>query len=190
MIEGVEEIIGQEDLQKLLNLKGIPFDYNSHQHVALRQSLTIVDLIEMEHGLEEMFGENGSRGAALRAGRCFFQNLFQKYGIGSGLNSLEFRMQPLKKRILAGLGILSALLSDSIQLDIHISENESKWYWTYEDRICCRDENEKGLPVFDFFIGLLQNYLSWASGGKAYPIQKCQDLGATCVIEIGKNPIG
>ena len=190
LIGGVEEIIGQEDIQELLTREGIPFGLNQRQNIQLERGLSYQEIIKLENRLEGMFGENGSRGAALRAGRSFFQDYFQKYGIECGLNSLEYRMKPLKQRILCGLETLSTLLSDSTRVEIKISDDEQKWYWVLENVSWCADINGGGVPVCDFSIGLLQAYLSWASGGKAYPIQKSEERGTVCVIEIGKKAIG
>jgi hypothetical protein len=190
LIGGVEEIIGQDDLQGLLKREGITFDLNSCRDIRLTHGLTFIEIKRLEDSLKKMFGENGIRGAALRTGRSFFQDFFQKYGMDCGLNSLEYRMQPLKKRILNGLETISGLLSDSTGMDIRIRDDEQKWYWIFESSDWCRDINGGGVPVCDFSIGLLQAYLSWASGGKTYPIQKNGEMGSVCVIEIGKKAIG
>jgi hypothetical protein len=190
LIGGVEEIIGQDDLQALLKQEGILFETGPCENIRLKSGLTFDDIKKLEERFEEMFGENGCRGAALRTGRSFFQNFFQKHGMDCGLNSLEYRMQPLKKRILHGLEALSSQLSDSINMNIRIGDDEQNWYWILEHGDWCRDINGGGIPVSDFSIGLLQAYLSWASGGKAYPIQKNIDLGPACVIEIGKKALG
>ena len=190
LIGGIEEFVGQDELQGILIQEGILFGLDKRSTIRLKGGLTIAEINRMEKCLEKIYGENGIRGAALRTGRSFFQEFFQKYGVKSGLNSLEYRMKPLKKRILSGLETLSTLLADTTGLVINIRDDEHQWLWILEKGEWCGDANGGGVPISEFTTGFLQAYLSWASGGKAYPIEKTTEIGTACVIKITKKAIG
>ena len=189
LIGGIEELVGQEVLQDLLTREAIPFELDLHDAICLTRELTFGDIKKIEIYLVQVYGENGCRGAALRVGRTFFQIFFQKCGVDCGLNSLEYRMKPLKKRIFSGLETLSTFLSDATHFQIKTREDGDKWYWILENGEWNRD-SAGGVPLEDFSIGLLQAYLSWASGGKAYSIRKNNETAHARVIEITKKAIG
>ena len=75
LIGGVEELIGRDDLQELLKREDIPFELDLNQAIRLTGGLSFAEIKRMEGCLEDRFGENGSRGAALHTGRSFFQDL-------------------------------------------------------------------------------------------------------------------
>ena len=105
----------------------------------------------------------------------------------SGLNSLEYRMLPPKKRIHNGLEKISKTLSDSTQIEIKIDDDEHKWYCIFGNEKNRTEMKDANNPFLDFSIGMLQGYLSWASGGKSYPIQKNENQQVSFVIEIEKK---
>jgi len=186
LIEGMLDLIGQEETQAVLEQAGVSSELMKSGEIYLKQPITYDVFHRIKKALDVLLGANGTRGAALRVGRSFFDDFFKTYGIQIGLNSLEYRMMPLKKRIKSGLETLSALFSD---FGIKVSDDENKWYWTYEKLPTCFKINGEDTPIGDFSVGLLQAYLSWASGGKIYPVQQMPDRDH-CIIEIGKKALG
>jgi hypothetical protein len=186
LIGGMLDLIGKDETQLVLERADVSFEITNTGDIYLKQPVSYAVFQCLKKELVALLGENGTRGAALRVGRSFFDDFFKTYGIQIGLNSLDYRMMPLKKRIKSGLETLSTQFAD---FGIKVSDDENKWYWIYEELPTCFDLNEEYAPIGDFSVGLLQAYLSWASGGKIYPVQQMPG-GDRYVIEIGKKALG
>ena len=190
ILGGIEEIVGEEELQELLIKNEIPFEKDKNNNTCLTRALSFKELNKLESSLVDLFGETGCRGAALRSGRSFFMGFYRLYGIQTGLNTLEYRMLPLKKRIQTGLERISGWLTDTTDINFEVNDDDQKWYWVLEKDFNQGEIEDCHLTLYDFTIGMLQGYLAWASGGKYYPVQKCEDNPSDLIIEIEKNAIG
>lgn len=186
IIGGIEEIVGLDDLQKILENNQIPFKINTKNNIVIEQSISLKQLNNIEKNLVEKYGETGCRGAAYHFGRSFFSGFYREYGDQTGLNTLDYRMLPVKKRIYTGLEKISQWLSTTTELEIKINDDDQRWYWV---NLSEQNNCECRLTITDFSIGMLQGFLSWASGGKSYPIKSNSQDMTHQVIEIEKKAI-
>ncbi len=192
-IEGVREIIGQAGVNAMLNINRKP-DGAVQRDVALE-----FRLVDIQKSLESLYGPRGGCGVALRAGRSSFKYFLRTYGEQMGLSRLDYRLLPTQSRLKVGLQALASTFEDLYLGVINMKETDNVWEWTVKNCPLCwnpeqglhGDEDEAACRCH-LFVGMLQEFLSWASGGKYYHVVEtaCMSGGAAaCVIQIEKQPL-
>jgi hypothetical protein len=179
MFSGLEEILGEVTLTRVLQSTHIPVKGDKGQ----------TELGAVQAALEKLFGGRGGKGLALQAGRCAFNALLRKYGSNMGLLDNDFRMLPTPRRIASGLVKIAQQLKELGAPPAAISETDSTWVWS-NPNCMFNGAGESEEPGCTFLMGIVQEYLSWASGGRYYPLEEtqCVRRGDTCcIIQINKE---
>ena len=173
VLESALEILGTASLQAVLNITGINEPFIEEKKIKPDLVFTLQDWEKIVLAVVSLFGERGGQGIILQSGRVFFKNYLRTSGFDLGLMDQNFRMLPKGKRIRQGLEILSRELSLPQGFTYSVIDDSSKWYWKIE----YYSLNLENKPFYEsFVIGLLQEFLSWTSGGKYYPIKAADEL--------------
>ncbi|GAP17131.1 4-vinyl reductase [Levilinea saccharolytica] len=184
VLDGVQEIVGRVGLVAVLNLANL--SHLSDPAAALKGT----DLRALRRALEDLYGRRGGRGVLLRSGRAAFRPFLDHFGEELHLTQTEFRLQPAPVRIQAGLEAITGVLSQVGSSPLDFTETPDAWVWTQRGCWWCHP-SESQEPVCQFAVGLLQEYLNWASG-KVYHVEEtaCKGTGAeACVFHISKHPL-
>lgn len=156
VFRGMEDILGDAAAENVI----------SHFTVSRDSDFRIEDCIDLQKTLQEVYGEKGSLGLILRMGRVFFKDLFYTFGDEIGLNDPHYRMLPKPERIRRGVECVFQFINKTWDCDLGIREDET--HWICEAR---RREGQKDSKAIHYFLmGLLQEFISWATGGKIYPV--------------------
>lgn len=179
LVESLAETLG-EDQVKALAARFTGGDESSKAGVK-----------EWMAALEDWFGQPGSQGMSVQAGRNAFNLLLQKQGEELGWFSQRFRLLPKNRRIHEGLSGVVKFLAELCGTSIHLEEDEHGWRCTAEG---CAWGGEDGdnLDLCYFQQGLLQEFMLWASGGRLHLVNvaACAAQGApACVIRIARQPL-
>jgi predicted hydrocarbon binding protein len=192
IIRGIQDILGLESTRALLGLAKVPYTQEDDQ-IILQQDLSSQNLGIIQTFLEAIYGSNSGQGIILRAGRTFFDDLLREYGNQIGIMDTDLRTLPTRKRIRAGLDLLAEVIGGTFHIRVIVSDDQDNWFWQVEDCPWClhREGSGRALCVFD--TGLLQAYLSWTTGGKAFVIHEaeCRAAGSShCLTRIEKDSLG
>jgi len=189
---GFLEILGQAGINAAFHLSGrthlMEGEFLSTQ---LGEGYTCEDIGALRQAINQLYGPRGGRGMALRSGRAAFRYLAREFGDAIGLNSLEFRLIPLKKRLFAGQELLRNFLSERFEQQIELEETADAWRWHIHGCMECWGVTSDDLEC-TFFVGLLQEYFSWVSGGKFYLVSETECIAAgapACVFRIDRKPV-
>ncbi len=185
MLEGAREIIGQAGVNAVVNRAQIlyadgPITGGNTASVGHIQS-----------ALEELYGQRGGQGVALRSGRSGFNHLLRAEGKEMGLTETNYRMLPSQARIFVGLQLLAQKLSTMVARPVQVEEREAYWLWRMENEEQQGSEGVAQNRCF-FIIGFLQEYLMWASGGKYHNVQEVaqeDEPGKMCIVQLEKNSL-
>lgn len=191
LMDGVEEVIGRTGVYAVTNLASTS---GIDQRLAVRKNSkksAYRDLMMVQLALEDMYGLRGGCGIMLRAGRACFKHILHQYGVPMGIVDLNYRLLPVPNRLKSGLNALARQYATLAETGVTLEEQDNRWLWIETDCPFCygRDVNES---VCSFTIGLLQEYLTWASGGRVYSVWEveCQAMGKpACIIQIDKQPL-
>lgn len=181
MIMGLEEILGEEALNVVLE--------KAFHDKTIDDPLT--QFIAVQESLETIYSPRGGMGLALQAGRSSFDHILRLYGKQMGMLGHDYRMLTTPRRIHTGMIILVNTLHDLGAMSSAIDETDKFWIWT-ATRCMSGHVRQEGEPACYFFIGVLQEYLYWASGGRYYQIKEIECTrsgGQACVFHIGKIPL-
>lgn len=185
MLEGAREIIGQAGVNAVVNRAQVLCRKDSKTNQAM------ASVGHIQSALEELYGQRGGQGVALRSGRVSFNYLLRTDGKEMGLMELNYRMLPSKARIFMGLQLLAQKISSMITKTVKVEDENDAWLWRMENDPQpgseCPAQNR-----CHFIIGFLQEYLMWASGGKYHHVQevtRADENGQFCLIQLEKNSL-
>jgi predicted hydrocarbon binding protein len=149
------------------------------------------DSSEFCGALKEIYGAPGGRGLAMRIGRATFRSLLKYYGDQAGFRSMEYRLLPSPRRVQNGLQALALLLAEQTASDIVVSEDDTSWIWRVQPSSAC-GENKAADQDCYLTAGLLQEFTTWAGGGRFYRVveTECRESGGSaCLYRIEKKPL-
>lgn len=187
-----EEMIGNNGLQALLNLAHIEHYIDDLPPANLENSFDFADFSALFLALEEMYGQRGGRGLALRSGRITFRDSLSKFGAFAGTGDLAFKILPLKTRLRIALPAMAKIFSEISDQRTTVSEKNDAFHYTvHRNPICWGRQNEENAICF-FHVGLLEEAMHQISGGSEFRVDEaqCQASGSlNCNFIIQKEPI-
>jgi len=191
-IEAMEEIMGKNGLNAILNLAGLSHLIDNYPPANLNKEFDFADYSALNWALEEMYGPRGGRGLQLRAGRASFAQGVRMMGPMVGMSDLAFRVLPLSAKLKIGLPAMAKVFTQfSDQKSTVADEGE---YYTYTMQPCpvCWGRTADR-PICFAGKGLLEEGLHWVSGGQKFRVDEIECVamgGQACTYAIYKEPIG
>ena len=192
-LESIQEIVGKNGLNTLLNFAGLATLIDNFPPDNLDRSFDFAHFSLINQALTEIYGERGGRGIALRIGKVTFDDVLKDYGAMASVGDFAFKILPMQGKIKFGLNAMARIFSEK-------SDQTSSWFdegdqYIYKVERCpvCWGRKGQDHPVCYYMAGLLQAGLHWVSGGKEFTVNetKCIAIGdQACEFEIPKKPIG
>jgi hypothetical protein len=182
---GMQEVIGVAEAERILANAGLPGVDKQLTGAGKGFSFPANLFDQIIDSLEKVYGAQAGRGIALRSGRACFKHLVWELGSEIGFTDTNYRLMPLKKKLITGSDKLARVLSLQMQEIVTCQEEPSRYVWRIESN---RQEN----PVCYIVSGLIQEFSSWVSGGKQYKVQsvECVSKGdPSCMIVVDKTPL-
>ena len=191
MLLSFEEIMGKNGLNAILNLASLSSLIENYPPDDEKRGISFETLGLIQSSLEQGYGPHGGRGLAMRAGRAFFSNSLRVYGPELGLNETDFRFQPLESKLMSALNSLVDFFNQNTDQIVCLKVSEDKFFWQVEQCPWCW--GRQGLePLCQFTVGMLQETLYWASGGRFYNVveETCISQGdSACLFVIDRTPL-
>lgn len=192
IILALEEIMGKNGLNAILNMAKLPKFIDNYPADDLEKGFDFAELSSLMRALEDMYGPRGGRGLALRAGRATFARGLQGMGALSGVGDMAFRVLPLSAKLKLGLPGFAGVFNQISDQIVRLEEQPDHYLW-HIDRCpqCWGRKVDK--PCCYIGTGLLQEALRWVSGGKEFRVDEITCIGmgdTTCTYTIYKEPIG
>jgi len=188
----LEEVVGKNGMNAILNLAHLPHLINNYPPDNLEREFNFADFSALNMGLEEMYGIRGGRGLALRAGRAAFSDALRNFGAMAGVGDVAFKMLPLQAKMRIGIPAMAKIFSQVSDQLSTVEERENEYIYTIHRCPVCWGRTSDS-PVCFIAIGLLQGGLKWVSGGNEFRVNesKCIAVGdEVCEFTIQKIPIG
>ncbi len=192
MLEAMEEIMGKNGLNAILNLAGLSHLIDNFPPTNLNKEFDFAEFSALCGALEEMYGPRGGRGLQLRAGRVGFARGGQKMGAMVGVGDLAFKVLPLAAKLKAGIPAMAMVFSKFS--DQKSTVEDCGEYYSYAMNPCpvCWGRTADR-PICFAAKGLVEEALHWVSGGRKFRVEEieCVAMGDdVCKLAIYKEPIG
>jgi hypothetical protein len=119
---------------------------------------------------EAALGFQAASGLFLRSGLAAFKYLVRDHGRAIGIDDLDFRLQPQRKRLMDGLGKITGLLETWQAARFSVTKSGDDVEVTIRSTAGGKAISREQIALH-FEAGLFQEYLYWAGGGKQYPFE-------------------
>jgi len=192
MIEALEDVMGKNGLNAILNLANLGELIDNYPNDNLHKEFDFAHVSGINQALEEMYGPRGGRGLALRAGRATFSDALRNFGALAGAGDLAFKVLPLHAKLRIGIPAMAKIFSQMSDQISTVEEKEDEFIYTIHRCPVCWGRTGLDKPVCFVATGLLQEGLKWVSGGNEFRVNesKCIAMGEeVCEFVIQKTPI-
>jgi hypothetical protein len=190
-LQAMEEVMGRNGLNALLNLTGLRPYIQELPLDNLERGFDFADFSNLNKGLDDIYGPRGGRGLALRGGRATFARGLKGFGALAGVGDLAFKVLPLATKMRIGLPAMARVFTQfSDQITRVESFDDHQLYYIDRCPVCWGREADR--QICYVAVGLLQEGLRWVSGGLEFRVEEveCFAQGAeACTFKIDKDPI-
>jgi predicted hydrocarbon binding protein len=190
-INAVEDVMGKNGLNAILNLSGLTHLIDNYPPDNLERQFDFADFSAINGALEEMYGPRGGRGLALRAGRATFSEGLRNFGALAGAGDLAFKVLPLSAKLHIGIPAMAKIFTTTSDQLSTSEERADHFKYTIHRCPVCWGRTVDRAACF-MATGLIQEGLKWLSGGREFKVVQttCHAAGdATCDFHIFKEPI-
>ncbi len=187
----MEEVMGTNGIKAVLNLAKVPELIGNYPPNNLGREFDFADFGTIGNAIEEMYGPRGGRGLALRAGRASFAQGLSEFGSVVGASELAFKVIPMATKVKVGLKAMAETFSKFSDQETEVEEADDHFiYIIHQCPVCWNRTSDRNICYGA--VGILQEGLRWASGGKDFKVEEieCHAAGADdCVFHIFKEPL-
>jgi predicted hydrocarbon binding protein len=167
--ESLEEIMGRNGLNAILNLAGLEEYIGNYPPDNLENEFDFAYFTSLMVALEDMYGPRGGRGLALRGGRAAFAKGLRDFGALAGVGDLAFKVLPLSTKLKIGIPAMANIITQFTDQLSNVYEEDDYFVYTMEQCPMCW-ERTSDRPVCYGGLGLLQEGLRWVSGGHEFRV--------------------
>lgn len=192
LLKALEDVMGKNGLNAILNLAGLSKYIDSYPPDNLEKAIDFAEIAAINIALEEMYGPRGGRGLSLRVGRALFADALKNFGALAGVGDLAFKVLPLQAKLRIGIPAEAKIFSQISDQLSTVEEREDVIIYTIHKCSECHGRTGLDKPVCFIAVGLLQESLKWISGGNEFRVNesKCIATGDdVCEFTIQKEPI-
>ncbi len=191
-LEALEEVMGRNGLNAILNMAHMPHLIDHYPPANLERQFDFSDYSMLNIALETMYGPRGGRGLALRAGRATFSDALSNFGAMAGVGDLAFKVLPLNQKLKLGLPAMAKIFSTVSDQHSTVEDHGSEYHYIIHRCPVCWGRENEDRPVCFISTGLIQEALKWVSGGNEFRVNEseCIAMGdEVCRFVIQKEPI-
>lgn len=187
----MQEVLGREGVRSVLQLASLDTYLDHYPAARSDKTFPFRAVSRLQESLEQAYGPQGGRGAALRVGRACFSYGLREYGSMLGITEMAFRLLPLPTKLRVGAKSFAELFNRHTDQRVRVEEKDEKLLWHIQRCPLCWERRARE-PVCHLAVGLLQESLYWLSGGKTFNVDEiaCVARGdPACTVSIDPIPL-
>lgn len=190
-ILSLEDVMGRNGVNALLNLAGAKHLVNNYPSNDLKREFPFKDLATISQATETMYGARGARGMEMRAGRYAFTLGLKEFGPLLGMADLALKLMPMAMKMKIALNATAQTFDRFTDQPTRVEERKGQFLYIIEHCANCWGR-KSDRSVCHLAHGILEEAVSWVTGGHNFRVEEveCRALGAeTCTFSIDKDPI-
>ncbi|HET6446663.1 MAG TPA: 4-vinyl reductase [candidate division Zixibacteria bacterium] len=172
-LQAMEEIVGRNGMNALLNLNGMQDFVGEYPPLNLNKEFDFADFSNLNRGLLDVYGYQGARGLSLLAGRATFDQGLKGFGPLAGVSNDVFESLPLPTKIRIGVTAIARIFSQYSDQVSHVENSDDRLTYTIERCPVCWGQNYEK-PICFVATGLLEEGLRWVSGGRDHRVEEIE----------------
>lgn len=188
-LQAMEEMIGRNGLNALFNLKDMYQCLGQLPPSNLDKEFDFAMISNLNQGVLDLYGLHGGSGLLTRVGRSTFDRGLKGFGALAGVNDPSFRMLSLSTRIRVFLTAMARIFSHFSDQISRLEMHDDSYLWFIERCPLCWGLQAQR-PVCYAALGLLQEGLSWVSGGREHQVAEvecCASGEVSCIFRIERE---
>ena len=179
------------DYTQLLSSAGLS-EYERHPpSIDLDLEFPFEAVSALQVASETLYGVDEGQDFNRRVGCACLEGGLREFNPLLGIADLPIRMMPLGLKLHLGFDMFAMVFNRFTDQIVTLREDEKNYYWVIERCPVCWERHTTG-PCCHLAVGILEQGLTWASGGKHFRVIETQCAaagGEACVIEIGRRPV-
>ena len=192
LFAAMDEVMGKHGLDATLGMAGLDAYIDNPPPDDLERGFSFESIAGLNRALDEMYGQRGGRGMAIRAGRAWFAEGMKSFGALRGIGDPAFRALPLEERCRLSLNAITEIFTRFSDQATHLEE-DGAFFRVVASPSPFAYGRRAERPVCHPLVGLLQEHLRWASNGREFVVREthCAATGeSACIFVINKHPTG
>jgi hypothetical protein len=191
LLDGIEEIMGRNGLNAILNMAGLSQFIDHPPRDNMEKAFDFAYISALNQALEEIYGPRGGRGLQRRLGRVLFAQGLANFGMLVGASDLAFKLLPLQAKLKIGLPAIAKVFDSLSDQRSSVRDPGGDHYLYIIERcsMCWGREAERlGGHIA---AGIIEEALRWLSGGRTFRVDQisCMSMGdENCTFVIYKEP--
>jgi len=97
MINALEDVMGKNGVNAILNLAGLSHYIDNPLPDNLEKGFDFAEIAAINQALEDMYGPRGGRGLSLRLGRAMFSDGLKNRFIDTEVDNIDTKLRPHEK---------------------------------------------------------------------------------------------
>jgi predicted hydrocarbon binding protein len=187
MMQALEDVMSRNGVNAVLALAQLEHRVNHYPPDNLEPGFGFEELSTIMQCIEEMYGPQGGRSLALRAGRAGFKYALHEFGVQLDLADLAFRHLPLELRLWMALRAMADVFNRFSDQRVQVSKQGPYIEYRIERCPVCWQRHTTG-PCCYAAVGLLQETTTWVGRGESCDVREvaCIAAGApACTFLVG-----
>lgn len=192
MMLALEDVMSRNGVNAVLALAKLEHRVNHYPPDNLEPGFGFEELSTIMQCIEEMYGPQGGRGLALRAGRAGFKYALREFGTLLGLADLALRLLPVELRLWMALNAMADVFNRYSDQRVRVTKQGPFIQYSIERCPVCWGRHTDS-PCCYAATGLLQEMTTWIGRGQSCEVREvaCIAAGAlACTFLVGPYPKG
>jgi len=191
MLHTIQTMATADEFTQILDIAGLQDFLNHLPPADLDLDFPFPWVSALQAAAEAVYGIKEGRAFNQKVGRACLEGGLREFNPLLGIADLPTRLLPLSLKLHVGFDMFAMVFNRFTDQVVTLGEDDKTYKWIISRCPVCW-ERHTDEPCCHLAIGILEEGLFWASGGRRFRVVETQCIATgsdTCVIVIDKRPI-